>query len=148
MAIKRITTNAEISAHLATQLDRREEVIIYNFTYVGERCVTEARTSGSYTDRTGNLRGSVGYVVIKDGQVLRSGGFAPTNGSEQGSKGITNGERFARSLAAEFPRGIVLVVVAGMSYASYVSARGYNVLDSAEQLAQKIVPQILAKIAT
>ena len=34
------------------------------FIEVGERCIIEARDNGAYTDRTGNLRNSVGYVVL------------------------------------------------------------------------------------
>lgn len=146
MPIKRLTPNSAIAAHLEAQIKRREDAIIYNLSYVGEQCVAEARTAGSYTDRTGNLRGSTGYVIIKDGQILRSGGFEPVNGTENGSRGIKDGPTFARSLATEYPHGIVLIVVAGMKYAAYVSAKGYNVLDSAELLAQKIVPQMLAQL--
>ena len=39
---------------------------------------------------------------------------------------------FARAIAAEYPEGITLVVVAGMDYASIVNAKGFDVLDSAE----------------
>ncbi len=146
MPIRQLTPNSQIAAHLEAQLQRRENAIIYNLTYVGERCVVEARTASTFLQQTGNLRSSMGYVIIKDGQVLRQGGFEPTTGTERGAKGMTDGASFANSLAAEYPKGIVLIVVAGMNYASYVSAKGFNVLDSAEQLAQRLVPQMLAKL--
>ena len=49
-------------------------------------------------------------------------------------------------MAREFPNGVVLVVVAGMNYAAHLSDRGYDVLDSAEVLAAKLVPQLLQSL--
>ena len=52
--------------------------------------------------------------------------------SGDGSEGSQTGMDFARAIAAEYPEGITLVVVAGMDYASIVNAKGFDVLDSAE----------------
>ena len=41
-----------------------------------------------------------------------------------------------------------LVVVAGMNYAAYVEAKGYNVLSSAEHLAERELPRMLDKLIT
>ena len=46
-------------------------------------------------------------------------------------------------LISENPKGIVLIVVAGMNYARYVEKMGLNVLDSSEMLAKKLVPRML-----
>ncbi|MGV4578106.1 hypothetical protein ACQ1R5_10635 [Ornithobacterium rhinotracheale] len=46
----------------------------------------------------------------------------------------------------KYPRGYVLVVVAGMNYALYVESKGYNVLSTAEQLAEREVPRLLNEI--
>lgn len=98
--------------------------------YVGEAAVAEARREGSYTDRTGNLRASVGYVVLlPDGSVAGEGGFPP---------GDAGGRGYALRLARAELRGPVLVVTAGMQYARYVAARGYDVLDSAELAARRL----------
>jgi hypothetical protein len=51
-------------------------------------------------------------------------------------------------LVSKFPKGIVLIVDAGMHYASYVSAKGYDVIDSAELLAQQLVPEILKRLSS
>ena len=141
--MKQITPMSEVEAYLDEQIERIEQLIIYNLSYVGEQCLTEARNTNSYKDQTGNLRSSIGYTIVKDGRVIRQSDFAVVR---KGSEGKSEGEQFARSLASKFPEGIVLIVVAGMNYASYVSAKGYNVLDSAELLADRLVPSILKQL--
>ena len=56
------------------------------------------------------------------------------------------GALLAERLAGEYPTGIVLIVVAGMKYAIYVADRGYDVLDSAEDLARREIPKMLEKL--
>ena len=141
--MKQITPMSEVDAYLDEQIERIEQLIIYNLSYVGEQCLTEARSTNSYKDQTGNLRSSIGYIIVKDGKVIRQSDFAVVR---KGSEGKSEGEKFARSLANKFTDGIVLIVVAGMNYASYVSAKGYNVLDSAELLADRLVPSILKQL--
>ena len=100
------------------------------FIEIGERCITEARDNGSYTDRTGNLRNSVGYVVL-------------LNGIEQSQSNINklNRKQFD-TIKGKYTKGLVLIVVAGMNYAAYVEAKGYNVLSSAELMAENILKQL------
>lgn len=42
-------------------------------------------------------------------------------------------------LAAQYSKGLALIIVAGMSYATYVEAMGLNVLDSAKIKAEEEV---------
>jgi hypothetical protein len=143
MPIKRLTPDSVIDSYLTNLIERKERVIIRNLCYVGEKCLNEARANGGYVDRTGNLRSSIGYVVVVDGNVVQMSSFSAVKQGEQGAAG---GKQFIEQLIGEFPTGICLIVVAGMNYAQYVSARGYNVLDSSELLAEKLVPQMLEKI--
>ena len=46
--------------------------ILQTFQFVGEHFVNNARLSGNYTDRTGNLRSSIGYVILLNGEVIDS----------------------------------------------------------------------------
>lgn len=112
--------------------------------YVGLQCVTEARKNGGYTDRSGNLRSSIGYVVLENGQPVKKGSFnkvlATANEAEEKSNELMT------RLAETYNTGLVLVVVAGMDYAAYVEARGYNVLNSAETLAKTLVPKMLKQL--
>lgn len=138
MGMKMTTPMSQIEADINRALDKWVEDCIENLEFVGEACVAEARTAGSYTDRTGNLRSSVGYVISVDGDIRKKGGF------ESDKPGAEEGARYAESLVGQYPQGIVLIVVAGMNYAAYVSANGYNVLDSAELKAEDILKQIFA----
>ena len=62
---------SEVDAYLEEQIQRIEQQTIYNLSYVGERCLNEARSTNSYKDQTGNLRSSIGYVIVKDGKIVR-----------------------------------------------------------------------------
>jgi hypothetical protein len=145
MPIKPITTRQEIDAYLAEQVQRTEKAVINTLAYVGEQCINTARIGGSYRDQTGNLRSSVGYVVVKDGKVIHTSSFEV---EKHGGQGATEGRAFAERKAHEFGKGIVLIVVAGMNYAAYVSAKGRDVLDSAELTADKLVPQLMQQLTT
>lgn len=143
MPIRQITPKSQIDAYIKDRMNRLKQAIIYNLCAIGEKVRNEAIESGSYKDRTKNLRSSVGYIVVVDGQVYKTGSFGKPDGNSEGKNA---GMSYARSLAGKFPKGIVLIVVAGMRYASYVSAKGYNVLDSSELLADQLVPKMLKQL--
>lgn len=140
MPIRQITPMSEVTDYLDRRIAALEEALVYNFEVIGERVVERVRSAGNYTDRTGNLRSSTGYVVVKDGRVVRWSDFRSVKG---GSDGSADGKDFAAGLARRFSAGIVLVVVAGMRYAYYVKKRGYDVIDSGELLADTLVPKLL-----
>lgn len=102
---------------------------------LGERLVKYAREDKSaarhFTDRTGNLRNSIGYVVVQGGQIVKSlfdGNTPATEGYEKGN-GNAIGLSYATKIAIELPANkTYLVWVAGMEYASYVEANGYDVI--------------------
>ncbi len=143
MPIKLVTPQSEIDAYIDQSIDKALEVIVNTFLYVGESCISEARDNGSYMDQTGNLRSSIGYVVVVDGQIVRKN---VVDLVKNGTEGTKEAEAFLERLASEHSTGICLIVVAGMNYASYVEGRGYNVLTSAELLAERLVPQLLEQI--
>lgn len=143
MPIRQITPKSQIDAYIKERMNRLKQAIIYNLCAIGEKVRNEAIENGSYKDRTKNLRSSVGYVVVVDGKVYKASEFGKPDGNNEGR---TTGLSYARSLVGKFPKGIVLIVVAGMNYASYVSAKGYNVLDSSELLADRLVPKMLKQL--
>ncbi|MGL5261698.1 MAG: hypothetical protein ACRC9P_04870 [Bacteroides sp.] len=119
---------------LVDQLDR-----------IGLECVNNARERGSYTDRSGNLRNSIASAVVVDGQIVRSNFFV--------GEGKAQAHQFIQELANENDEGIVLLLVAGMNYAAYVefghsdgSTRPYNVIASAEDLADSLVEELINQI--
>lgn len=132
-------TNASIDAYLKKRATAIRQAIINRLIYLGEACVREARTNHSYIDRTDNLTSSMGYVVVVNGRIVTTAGFG-------GKEGATTGRTFAQSLAANHTSGYALYVVAGMNYAAYVEAKGYNVLTTAESFAESQLPIMLEQL--
>lgn len=143
MGIRQVTTEAEINGYIESTLEIWRKLIIRNLLYVGEQVLNAARSTDSYKDQTGNLRSSLGYVLVEDGQIVKFSSFETVKQGQDGSKA---GAEYAKQLAAQYPTGIVLIVCAGMNYAAYVSAKGYDVQDSAELLAERLVPQMLKNL--
>lgn len=136
MPIEVTTPIGEIQQYIEEQLARKVEVLINKLSYIGEGALRIAREQGNYTDRTKNLRNSTGYVIALDGQIIARAGFRSKN---------EDGASFAEELARTTEGKAVLVVCAGMNYATYVSRRGYDVLDSAE-LEAKVLAEKLLKL--
>ena len=85
-----------------------------------------------FTDRTNNLRSSIGYVLYKDGEKISSNFAAAGSGKDgNGSEGVESGLKHAEQVASNYSNGFVLVLAAGMHYAAYVEAKGYDVLTGA-----------------
>lgn len=143
MPIKQTTTAEQIDAYIAQRVNAVQNVILYRMSYIGEQVLNAARSTNSYKDQTGNLRSSIGYVIVKDGSVVRASSFEQV---KNGSDGTSKGRSYAESLAARYKNGIALIVVAGMNYAAYVKKRGYDVIDSSELLAEQLVPQMLREL--
>lgn len=159
MAIDMITPEEAVTREIEAAMQREYEVLFETLAYVGESAVAHARSLVSpnakdfneripphqpnYIDWTANLRSSIGYVVISEGRVVAGSAFETI---KNGREGPEEGRKFAESMLSKFATGIHLVVVAGMKYASCVSAKGYDVLDSAELLAEKLAKELLERI--
>ncbi len=146
MPIERLTPDSMIDAFVTEHVERLQNAVVYNLCAVGEEVLNAGRNTDSYKDQTGNLRSSIGYIVAIDGNVVTISDFAPSEKGTDRATGQREGKDYAMSLVKRFPQGIVLIVVAGMNYASYVSAKGYDVLESSELLAEKLVPEMLKKL--
>lgn len=131
-------------SYVIEQVEGARTGAINALNYVGLQCVTEARKNGRYTDQSGNLRSSIGYAVLENGKPIRKSGFEKVKATADEAQG--QGEALITRLASTYKDGLVLIVVAGMDYAAYVEARGYNVLNSAETLAKTLVPQMLKQL--
>lgn len=140
----RVTTPQSAMAEFFERcIQRLEYAIVRKMCYVGEQCVNAARTSHTYTDQTGNLTSSIGYAVSIDGTIVQCSSFPVVRKGEQGAK---DGEEYVRDIIAKYPQGIVLVIVAGKNYAVFVSDKGYDVIDSAETLAETLIPRMLKQL--
>lgn len=146
MPIKQTTPKREANNLIEAIPSRLLRVVIRNLSYCGELCVNEARLHHTYTDRTGGLTSSMGYVIVRDGQIIRYSDFTPTKNTPEAKQGAKDGKAFAEELAAKYSKGIVLIVVAGRKYAAYVSARGYTTIESAERLGKRVAPRMLKQL--
>ncbi|AQX52537.1 MULTISPECIES: hypothetical protein [Elizabethkingia] len=92
--------------------------------------VNLAKSTNTYTDRTNNLRSSIGGVVYHGGQMVHShfetsGKGKKGNGKEGASKGLELAKEKASEVEVD---GFVCVVVAGEHYARYVENKGFDVV--------------------
>ncbi len=141
MPIKLVTPESDTDALIAKYLARVESMITYNLCAIGEACINIGRSTDTYKDQTGNLRNSIGYVVVYNGRVVQQA-MTQDNRKGGGRQGTAKGKAFIKELVGEHKKNATyLIVVAGMEYASYVSAKGMDVLDSAELEAEKLMSQ-------
>lgn len=122
--------------------------LVENMCYIGEQCIKIARERGDYNDITGNLRSSIGYIVLSSGTVKQYGAPEQKSGKKgDGSDGVAAGNALLKKLQAEYPYGVVLILVAGMEYAAFVeNVRGKRVLIDAELEAQRLIEKLLGKM--
>lgn len=95
----------------------------------GEEYVETARESGSYKNRTGNLRNSNSYQVLEDGKVIDE-----AIGHPQTAEMFKN---------QEMEGDVTLVAGTGMDYASHVQRKGYDVTDSGQLAAENEARRLL-----
>jgi hypothetical protein len=115
------------------------DAITQRLQFVGEQFVIDARNSGSYKDRTGNLRGSIGYVILYNGAQL-TGNFDGT------VDGVVFAKKAIADIKEKYPTGFVLIGVAGMDYAAAVEAKGYDVISSSSIKATEELKKALQKL--
>lgn len=124
-----------------------ENKVLNVLKYAGETAVLYARMRDTYTDRTGNLRSSIGYVIYKNGQLAAQSSF------EQGYSNVQSGDisynggeigfALAQKVAQQETAPFVLVVVAGMNYAAAVERRGYDVIEGASIEASEVAKRLV-----
>ena len=133
--------------------------IIRTLCYIGESAIKYIRQqpmNESWNDQTGNLRSSIGYVVVANGEIVNISNFEKV---KEGQDGTRIGESYAREIASTIAKDYALIVVAGMEYAIYVErmdnkvvlAKGKLKVEKAfpkhiEGATQRIVKQINEKL--
>ena len=112
----------------------QEGKFINALAFIGEEFVNEARTKRTYQDQTGNLRSSIGYSIVKNGKTKK---FSVSRASTEGK---IEAAEFATQLVNRGPQeGIYLIVFAGMEYALYVEAKGYDVLTGSRPSRRDVI---------
>lgn len=142
------TNTKKIYAKLQMQRKKLIEFLVMQLSRIGEACIEKARNCGDYNDITGNLRSSISYIVMNDGEIVIHGQSKQYSGkSGDGAQGVAEGEALLQRLKAKFPWGVVLIVCAGMEYAAFVeNVRGKHVLIDAEIEAERLFKELLGKI--
>lgn len=151
-------TSADVRKMLDAQLKKIEAEILLRFRRIGEEFVKNAREAGVYNDVTGNLRNSIGYVILRNGEQLHSNfrksakiKVSTKAGKEKiikgGSEGLSIGKSVADEIAGSYPAGYVLIVVAGMDYAAAVESKGRDVLTGSSKKAETDLKAAIAKIS-
>ena len=111
---------------------------------LGERVVKYAIEHGSYTDRTSNLRHSIGYVIVQYGNVVMDD-FSNGNGYAEAQQ---KARSYALQVARELPANkTYLVWVAGMEYARSVEAKGFDVLQGSGDWVEATAEKLKAEFA-
>lgn len=124
-------TESQVKSHFDDFLKTVIERQIERLKYLGEMCVKHAKENGAYTDQTGNLRNSIGYIVFFDGQAIHEEFTMPES------------RQLAMGIGKLYAKDVVLIVVAGMDYALYVEAKGFNVLTATERFAEVELPKMI-----
>lgn len=130
MGIKPKFKYSDIERAVNAELINIERGVLAILQRVGEEFVRDARMGidinsgafpkGDYTDQTANLRSSIGYFILRDGNVVT-----------ENLTGTSRGVSAARAvLASVGKQGYSIVGVAGMEYASHLESMGYNVISS------------------
>lgn len=119
--------------------------------YDANRYIRNRTAEESWMDRSGNLRSSIGYIVVRDGEICKSGGFERVDGPKRDKSsedGSAEGRSYAERLAANYPTGYALIVVAGMEYAAYVEAKANkDVLAGGEIFLKKEVRKLVRRLS-
>ena len=137
--IKKNTVNA-----FHAEMRKRVDLVSFKvLSRAGENAVTFARNLDTYKDQTANLRNSIGYVIVHDGKIV-------SNLFSGSGDGAAKGQSYAKKIASEAgglnSKGWILIVVAGMEYAAYVEAKGYDVLSGAGNMLRSYISETIAQI--
>ena len=146
------TTNEQLGKMKADFVQRYNLILRNELVKLGLDIVTMAREKqghsvGGFDDQTGNLRASIGYVLLYDGLQVESD-FDPTmvNDPIEEGTGDVIGYNYATKIAKSYPKGWCLVIVAGMEYATYVEDKGYDVISGSTMNASKMIKQVANNI--
>jgi hypothetical protein len=141
----KVTKNEMMQIGLQFVRDARSKIPTKEYHLVAGDARTAARLVGGsinlssadgFNDDTGNLRSSIGFILMYDGQIVHQDFQLSTRGTDKDT-GLDLGIAYAEKLAKDFQSGWAIITVAGMEYASWVEALGYDVITGSTLGAQK-----------
>lgn len=117
MGIKQVTPQSEIDNFIESKIKQMRDVILHNLKYVAEEVLNTARTNGNYEDQTGNLRHSVGYIIVENGAtVLASADGEIKSGA--GANGVKKRNSYPHIQSKQFLLCTFALIVQRISYPS------------------------------
>lgn len=140
--LRAMFTRGQVSDFVDNMVQGVNDKMLKALQYAGEQFVNEARLNGTYDDDTGNLRSSIGYIILNNGEIVHQN-FKKQQGAEDGDTGVLKGFDAANEVAGESPFGWVLIGVAGMEYAAAVEAKNYDVITGAYMKTEAILKRVL-----
>lgn len=146
MGIKANFTTKDIERQLRGFTGNIINAAVQALGFLGMKCVNYARTVPAeigFTDRTGNLRSSIGFKVFQGGNAVQEDYKQVLNGTE----GLKNGKALADQVGSHCGKDqVMLVVTAGMEYAVYVESLGRDVISGSEGLARQEWPEMKRRL--
>lgn len=137
----------KLGSQRSSQKPQFDTRVLRELTVIAEEACNMARDtypsrdSGGYDDHTRNLRGSIGFKIFFESKEVTSGGFD--------GRGSAEGESAARTALGKLDTKSSLweiVVVAGMEYARYVEAKGYNVISFVQGFLDEQIKKLIQDI--
>lgn len=129
----------DIQRRIQRSLDVVDNIIYEQLQIIGEEFVINARSTKTYQDRTGNLRSSIGYSILKDGKIL----IENYEGTAEGQK---NAIKIRKNNTKKIRKGWQIVFVAGMHYAGYVEAKGYDVITGSSHISGSALKEAIDRV--
>ena len=123
-------TQGQINATIDAFESRVISQFIWAYVYMGEEFVNKARVINTYTNRTGNLRSSIGYAVIVDGNIFQQD-------IEAVGDILHETQQLIEELRTRWD-GIVLIGFAGKSYAAAVESYNFDVITGSAPMDSEI----------
>lgn len=147
MGIK-LQNKAQLLKEIEAIRTRYEKALIYELESAVVELTKHAKQSAEYTDRTANLKSSIGGVLLRGGKPVTYKGFQQQ--AATADIGVQTGMEYINSLIQNFQLpGYTIILVAGMEYASYVQDKhGYNVLKKTELKARMDLPKAVQRLKT
>jgi hypothetical protein len=136
----------DVEAYIQQRTEEWFNALLETFREQGREFTARARSKNKdgkvFNNITYNLRSSIGYCLLYEKKVVETYFPSIIGGTEGEEVGRELAERLA--IYGDYGDGIVLVLVAGENYASFVQAKGYDVIDSSTSAFSEELKKLLA----
>ncbi len=148
MGLKATFTLPSIVKYNKQQENVRYKSQLNAFTTAGEAFIVETKDNDlpkTFTDYTGNLRSSIGYIIVYNGKQVAINFSYSILGSIR-EVGLQIGIELAEEISKEYKTGFAMICVAGMGYALTVEQFGKTVLTQASLNLSIKIREILSNL--